>query len=191
MQERVIDLNGDLGEGVEVAGQSLDALMMPHVSSANIACGGHAGDAASMEAALRLARQHGVALAAAVRQALERDRVAVRLARTPVSPRIEAYGDAALRVQCGYRATPETMAQVQAWADVVQAAGLAGVTDVVPGYVDVTVCFDRQQTTAEATLVWLWNILSCASTGAKAPVGMKQPGSKSVWVTRLRNGEFF
>ena len=27
------------------------------------------------------------------------------------------------------------MAQVQAWADAVQAAGLAGVTDVVPGYV--------------------------------------------------------
>jgi len=54
-----IDLNCDLGEG---AGH--DAELMPFVTSANIACGGHAGDAASMRAAVDLARKHGVAIGA-------------------------------------------------------------------------------------------------------------------------------
>jgi UPF0271 protein len=51
-----IDLNCDLGEG---AGH--DAELMPCITSANIACGGHAGDAASMRAAVDLAVRHGVA----------------------------------------------------------------------------------------------------------------------------------
>jgi UPF0271 protein len=54
-----IDLNADLGEG-----GPHDAALMPLVSSANIACGGHAGDAASMAAAVALARRHGVAIGA-------------------------------------------------------------------------------------------------------------------------------
>ena len=53
---RTIDLNADLGEGC-----SDDAGLMPLVSSCNIACGGHAGDAATMRAVLNLARTHGVA----------------------------------------------------------------------------------------------------------------------------------
>jgi UPF0271 protein len=56
---RRIDLNCDLGEG---AGH--DAELMPLVSSANIACGGHAGDAATMRATLLLAKTHGVAAGA-------------------------------------------------------------------------------------------------------------------------------
>lgn len=54
-----IDLNCDLGEG---AGH--DAELMPLISSANIACGAHAGDEATMLATVRLARQHGVAIGA-------------------------------------------------------------------------------------------------------------------------------
>jgi UPF0271 protein len=54
-----VDLNCDLGEG---AGH--DAELMPLVTSANIACGGHAGDAATMRATLELARRHGVAVGA-------------------------------------------------------------------------------------------------------------------------------
>ena len=54
-----IDLNCDLGEG---AGH--DTELMPCITSANIACGGHAGDAATMRAAVALARQHGVAVGA-------------------------------------------------------------------------------------------------------------------------------
>src|SRR5829696_9158698 len=41
-----------------------DASVMPHVSSANIACGAHAGDPAVMRRTIRLARQHGVACGA-------------------------------------------------------------------------------------------------------------------------------
>ncbi len=41
-----------------------DAEVMPHVSSANVACGAHAGDAAVMRRTLRLAAHHGVACGA-------------------------------------------------------------------------------------------------------------------------------
>jgi UPF0271 protein len=58
MRDR-IDFNCDLGEGC-----GDDAAILPYVSSANIACGGHAGDDASMRATLRLCRQHGVAAGA-------------------------------------------------------------------------------------------------------------------------------
>src|SRR6188474_1858434 len=54
-----IDLNADVGEG---CGQ--DAALMPLISSANIACGGHAGDAESMREAVALALEHGVAIGA-------------------------------------------------------------------------------------------------------------------------------
>ena len=54
-----IDLNCDLGEG---AGH--DAELMPLITSANIACGGHAGDAATMRATVALAQKHGVAVGA-------------------------------------------------------------------------------------------------------------------------------
>ena len=50
-----IDLNCDLGEGCPH-----DAELMPLITTANVACGFHAGDAASAFAALRLAAQHGV-----------------------------------------------------------------------------------------------------------------------------------
>lgn len=58
MQPR-IDFNCDLGEGC-----GDDAAILPHVSSANIACGGHAGDERTMRATLRLCRQFGVAAGA-------------------------------------------------------------------------------------------------------------------------------
>lgn len=54
-----IDLNCDLGEG---AGH--DDELMPLITSANIACGGHAGDEATMHAAVELAQRHGVAVGA-------------------------------------------------------------------------------------------------------------------------------
>lgn len=54
-----LDLNCDLGEG---AGH--DAELMPLITSANIACGAHAGDAATMRATAELARRHGVAVGA-------------------------------------------------------------------------------------------------------------------------------
>lgn len=54
-----IDLNCDLGEG---AGH--DAELMPWVTSANIACGAHAGDEGTMRNTVELAQRHGVAIGA-------------------------------------------------------------------------------------------------------------------------------
>lgn len=54
-----IDLNCDLGEGV-----GPDAELMPWLTSANIACGGHAGDESTMRAAVAMAEEHGVAVGA-------------------------------------------------------------------------------------------------------------------------------
>ncbi len=54
-----IDLNSDLGEG---AGH--DAEIMRLVTSANIACGGHAGDERTMRETVDLALRHGVAIGA-------------------------------------------------------------------------------------------------------------------------------
>jgi UPF0271 protein len=54
-----IDLNADLGEGCE-----FDVELMAIVSSCNIACGGHAGDAHSMAATVDLAVANEVAIGA-------------------------------------------------------------------------------------------------------------------------------
>jgi UPF0271 protein len=54
-----IDLNCDLGEGC-----GNDAELMPLITSANIACGFHAGDPATAHATLHLAKQHGVQVGA-------------------------------------------------------------------------------------------------------------------------------
>lgn len=50
-----IDFNCDLGEGC-----GSDADILPWISSANIACGAHAGDDTTMRDTLRLCRAHGV-----------------------------------------------------------------------------------------------------------------------------------
>lgn len=54
----MIELNADIGEGCD------DAPLMPYLARVSIACGGHAGDAASMKAALRLADEYGLAIGA-------------------------------------------------------------------------------------------------------------------------------
>lgn len=56
---KVIDLNCDLGEG---AGH--DAELMPFITSANIACGAHAGDESTMRATVELALRQGAAIGA-------------------------------------------------------------------------------------------------------------------------------
>ncbi len=54
-----IDLNCDLGEA-----SGRDEALMPYITSANIACGFHAGGPAMMQATVRLAKQHGVSIGA-------------------------------------------------------------------------------------------------------------------------------
>lgn len=56
-----LDLNCDLGEGEPLI---RTRALMRWITSANVACGGHAGDARSMRACVRLAKQSGVKLGA-------------------------------------------------------------------------------------------------------------------------------
>jgi UPF0271 protein len=61
---RKIDLNSDLGEGFGPWAMGDDAAMLRLVTSANIACGGHASDPETMFATLRLAATQGVVIGA-------------------------------------------------------------------------------------------------------------------------------
>lgn len=54
-----IDINADVGEGI-----GNEPLLMPYLSSCNIACGGHAGDLISMTEVVRLAKEHHVKIGA-------------------------------------------------------------------------------------------------------------------------------
>jgi UPF0271 protein len=56
-----VDLNSDLGELPESLAGGADFELMRYITSANIACGGHAGDAHTMERTLALAKRLSVA----------------------------------------------------------------------------------------------------------------------------------
>ncbi|GAB4397990.1 MAG: 5-oxoprolinase subunit PxpA [Anaerolineales bacterium] len=59
-----MDLNCDLGESFGRYTLGEDAALMPLITSVNVACGFHAGDALTMQRTVRLAGLHGVALGA-------------------------------------------------------------------------------------------------------------------------------
>ncbi len=59
-----IDLNCDLGESFGAYRIGVDAEIMPYITSANIACGFHAGDPQVMQTTVALAAQHGVKIGA-------------------------------------------------------------------------------------------------------------------------------
>ena len=59
-----IDLNADLGEGYGPWSMGDDAAMLQIVTSANVACGGHASDPETMYKTLVMARENGVAVGA-------------------------------------------------------------------------------------------------------------------------------
>jgi UPF0271 protein len=56
-----IDINCDMGEGI-----GNDAAIMPYISSANIACGYHAGDEKTLFDTIALASKYGIAIGAHV-----------------------------------------------------------------------------------------------------------------------------
>ncbi|MFS2224249.1 LamB/YcsF family protein [Pantoea sp. B65] len=63
---KYIDLNADIGEGFGDYQIANDAALMPRITSANVACGFHAGDAVIMANTVALAKQHQVDLGAHV-----------------------------------------------------------------------------------------------------------------------------
>lgn len=61
MRGMTIDLNADVGERPEALADGREEAILRLISSANIACGGHAGDGATMEGVLRLCIRYGIA----------------------------------------------------------------------------------------------------------------------------------
>ena len=59
MAGRFIDINVDVGEGI-----GNEPIIMPFISSCNIACGGHAGDSESMRRVVKLAKENDVKIGA-------------------------------------------------------------------------------------------------------------------------------
>ena len=59
-----IDLNCDMGESFGPWPMGADEQVMPHITSANVACGAHAGDPVVMRRTVRMAKRAGVAVGA-------------------------------------------------------------------------------------------------------------------------------
>ena len=55
-----IDMNSDVGESFGIYKLGLDEEVIPHITSANIACGFHGGDPGVMRKTISLAKQYGV-----------------------------------------------------------------------------------------------------------------------------------
>jgi 5-oxoprolinase (ATP-hydrolysing) subunit A len=62
--QKTVDINCDMGEGYGQYELGLDAEIMPHISSANIACGFHAGDPLHMRRTVLLAEAASVGVGA-------------------------------------------------------------------------------------------------------------------------------
>jgi 5-oxoprolinase (ATP-hydrolysing) subunit A len=59
-----IDINCDMGESFGPWTMGADEAVMPGITSANVACGAHAGDPRVMRRTIRMARDHGVSVGA-------------------------------------------------------------------------------------------------------------------------------
>ena len=64
MSELWIDINSDLGESEESLANGTDYELMRYITSANVACGGHAGDERTMRETVRIAKELNVAVGA-------------------------------------------------------------------------------------------------------------------------------
>jgi len=64
MSDLYIDINSDLGESEESLANGTDFELMRYITSANVACGGHAGDEHTMRETVRFAKQLNVAVGA-------------------------------------------------------------------------------------------------------------------------------
>lgn len=109
----IIDLNADVGEDPTPEGIARDAAMAEHLTSLNIACGGHAGDAESMTRLVHLARERGINIGA-----------------HPSYPDRANFGRTEMPMSAA--AIEETVeAQVRGLADIARAAG-ASITHIKP-----------------------------------------------------------
>ena len=147
------DLNADLGEGI-----GDDAAMMELVSSASIACGGHAGDDLSMRVALRAAAQAGVRVGAhpgfedrahfgRVRLALPPE-VLDRQVRTQVATLCNYAAEEGLLVK--YVKLHGALANMAAEDEAVAALAFAAISGILDGLSVLAIDNSAQVTMAEA-----------------------------------------
>ncbi len=61
---RTMDINSDVGERPEALADGSEEQLIRHITSANIACGGHAGDDGSMLQVMKLCARYGVGIGA-------------------------------------------------------------------------------------------------------------------------------
>jgi UPF0271 protein len=64
MSDLCIDINADLGESEVSLANGTDFELLRYITSANVACGGHAGDEHTMRETVRIAKQLNVAVGA-------------------------------------------------------------------------------------------------------------------------------
>ncbi len=96
-----IDLNADLGETVAGVPTADDEAMFAVISSASVACGGHAGDAASLRAAVARAARFGVAVGAHPSYPDTQNFGRVRMAMAPDELSASVAGQLAALVDAG------------------------------------------------------------------------------------------
>jgi len=111
--QRKIDLNCDMGEIPEAIADGTQEALMRSVTSANVACGGHAGDAETMRATIEQAIRAGVAIGA-----------------HPGYPDRENFGRLELKM-AAKEVADSVFEQVRALADVAESCG-APVVHVKP-----------------------------------------------------------
>jgi UPF0271 protein len=104
-RKRAIDLNADVGEAIDAAGIEVERALFGLITTAHVACGGHAGDEASMTATV----------AAALAQA-------VRVGAHPSYPDVEGFGRQPMEIDRGELGA-SLRAQLEALGRVCQAAG--------------------------------------------------------------------
>ena len=106
---RVVDLNCDCGEGYGAWAMGDDKAMLDIVTSANVACGFHAGDPDIMAATFALAKARGVAVGAhpgfADRAGFGRRRIAMGEAEIERLVAYQIGAAQALAAQAGHRLT--------------------------------------------------------------------------------------
>jgi UPF0271 protein len=148
-----LDLNADLGEGV-----ADDAAMLDIVSSASIACGGHAGDEATMRAAVRAAKERGVVIGAhpgfADRENFGRRRLVLPPEELDASIREQVRTLVEIAEEEGwpvrYLKLHGALANMAAEEPAVMALSLAAVEGLVPGMAVLALDNSAQDEVAEA-----------------------------------------
>ncbi len=150
-QRMQIDLNCDCGESYGAWTLGDDAALLQYVSSANVACGGHAGDPDVMRRTVHVARDQGVAVGA-----------------HPGYPDLIGFGRRTLPMTPA-QVTNSVLAQIGALAAIARAEGVM-LTHVKPHgalYNDAAINFTLAQGIAQAVAAFDRNLILVGLAGSE------------------------